>query len=199
MNTKQRPRQVKPAEVRLDELVSAAQALFLDKGVDATTVGDIVERAGVAKGTFYHYFNAKTDLLPALRERFTRRFLERVNAAVEACGSDDWPGRLSAWFTSSLHAYQADFQLHDLVYAGHHHDRDNPDLDAVVGQVEAILRQGGDAGAWPLSDWQRLATMAYWSMHGLADTAIARGGEDSDELGAFLSRRFLAMLGGVEK
>ncbi|MGV8604920.1 helix-turn-helix domain-containing protein, partial [Pseudomonas aeruginosa] len=55
----------KPAEVRLEELMAAAQQLFLDKGGDATTISDIVAAAGVAKGTVYHYFQAKTDTLLA--------------------------------------------------------------------------------------------------------------------------------------
>jgi|TARA_A100001391_G_scaffold150995_1_gene108483 AcrR family transcriptional regulator len=196
LKTKQRQRQVKPAEVRLDELVSAAQVLFLEKGMKATTVDDIVERAGVAKGTFYHYFNTKTDLLPALRERFARRFLERASEAVEACAEDDWRGRLSAWCQRSLSICVEDFRLHDLVYADHYHDRSDPDLNQVLDQVEAILRAGGEAGAWPQADWRRLAVIAFWSMHGLADDLIARGG-DSEEVGRFLSQRLLAMLGGT--
>lgn len=39
----------KPAEVRLEELMNAAETLFLEKGFDATTVSDIVKQAGVAK------------------------------------------------------------------------------------------------------------------------------------------------------
>ncbi len=62
--------------------MAAAQQLFLDKGVDATTISDIVAAAGVAKGTFYHYFQAKTDILLALRERFTQAFQQRIANAV---------------------------------------------------------------------------------------------------------------------
>ncbi len=54
----------KPAEVRLEELMAAAQQLFLDKGVDATTISDIVAAAGVAKGTFYHYLPRPTSSWP---------------------------------------------------------------------------------------------------------------------------------------
>ena len=48
----------KPAEVRRDELMDAAQALFMEKGFAATSVAEIVEGAGVAKGTFYTYFQS---------------------------------------------------------------------------------------------------------------------------------------------
>ena len=41
----------------------AANELFLEKGVDETTVDEICEKAGISKGTFYLYFRRKEDLL----------------------------------------------------------------------------------------------------------------------------------------
>ncbi|WP_340614052.1 TetR/AcrR family transcriptional regulator [Xenorhabdus thailandensis] len=65
----------KPAEVRLDELMAAAEHLFLVQGVDATTINEIVKLAQVAKGIFYHYFASKNELLEALKERYTTQLL----------------------------------------------------------------------------------------------------------------------------
>ncbi len=45
---------------------SAALQLFCDKGVQAVTIGEIVKAAGVAKGSFYRYFESKTELVLAL-------------------------------------------------------------------------------------------------------------------------------------
>jgi AcrR family transcriptional regulator len=45
-----------------DEIVRAAVALFRNKGYDATSVADIVGRAGVGKGTFYQHFRNKENL-----------------------------------------------------------------------------------------------------------------------------------------
>ncbi|WP_407604438.1 TetR/AcrR family transcriptional regulator, partial [Pseudomonas aeruginosa] len=64
----------KPAEVRLDELMAAAEKLFLAQGVEATTINEIVESAQVAKGTFYHYFSSKNEMLYALAVLYTERF-----------------------------------------------------------------------------------------------------------------------------
>lgn len=49
--------------LRKKELLDTAKSLFLTNGVDATTVNDIVEKMGVAKGTFYHYFASKEHLV----------------------------------------------------------------------------------------------------------------------------------------
>lgn len=55
-------------------LREAANELYLRKGVDKTTVDEIVAKAGVSKGTFYLHFDRKEDLL---LEYGTRR-LQRV-------------------------------------------------------------------------------------------------------------------------
>ena len=47
--TQRQPR-TKPPEQRRDDLMNAAQRLFLDLGVSATTVEQITSGAGVAKG-----------------------------------------------------------------------------------------------------------------------------------------------------
>ncbi len=44
-------------------IVDAAAALFMKKGVSSVTISDIVKQAGVAKGTFYIYFESKDDLV----------------------------------------------------------------------------------------------------------------------------------------
>ena len=129
--------------------MAAAQQLFLDKGVDATTISDIVAAAGVAKGTFYHYFQAKTDILLALRERFTQAFQQRIANAVEACPANDHPGRLRAWTESGLAGYLEGYRLHDVVYSEHHHhQRGNQERDRVLEQLAELLENGAAAGAW---------------------------------------------------
>jgi AcrR family transcriptional regulator len=47
-------------------LIEAAQRLWSDRGVDAVTVSDLCDAAGVSKGLYYFYFAAKDDLLVEL-------------------------------------------------------------------------------------------------------------------------------------
>lgn len=44
-------------------ILAAALDLFAEQGYDATSVSEVVIRAGVTKGALYHYFGAKEDLL----------------------------------------------------------------------------------------------------------------------------------------
>ena len=44
-----------------EALFNTAYELFTTKGINATAISDIVEKAGVAKGTFYLYFKHTRD------------------------------------------------------------------------------------------------------------------------------------------
>jgi AcrR family transcriptional regulator len=66
---------VKPAAERKAELVDCAVALFFEKGYEATTIADIIDRTRLSKGAFYHHFSAKEDLLDAFTERLADSML----------------------------------------------------------------------------------------------------------------------------
>ena len=67
---------------RTKELEDAALRLFLERGLDGVTIDDITQAAGVAKGTFYRYFDDKATLVDALLEPVRRELL----AGMETCG-----------------------------------------------------------------------------------------------------------------
>lgn len=186
-----RPR-TKPAVVRREELMDAAQALFLDKGFDATSVDEIVAQAGVAKGTFYFHFKTKDDVLQALRERFVVKFHERLEAAVDACAPEDWNGRLDAWMQAAVDGYMDQFALHDLVF---HEFRpssrrmmahDNP----ITEHLTRLIAGGAKAGAWASRTPRLTAAMLFSAFHGAVDDDIVSQAKTSRrrliaEVGAF--------------
>lgn len=49
-------------KLKMNTLLQTAFDLFTGKGFAKTTVSDIVNQAGLAKGTFYLYFKDKYDL-----------------------------------------------------------------------------------------------------------------------------------------
>ena len=56
-----------------ERLLSGATALFASKGYAATTVREIVERAGVTKPVLYYYFRSKEGIyLELMREPFSK-------------------------------------------------------------------------------------------------------------------------------
>jgi len=176
-------RRVLSAETRIDDLISAAASLFVAKGIDATTVDDIVMRAFVGKGTFYHYFDSKTDVILALRERFAENFIQRVAAAVDACPANDHPARFGAWLTAAVETYLASYKLHDVVFHDFTHSRrQSQEKDGVISQLVSLLEDGEQAGAWQFANARTVALVLFDGMHGVVDDAIAAGRRDTEVL-----------------
>lgn len=60
---------IKEAEERKNEILDTAEILFFNKGYQKTTIIDILEKVGIAKGTFYYYFKSKEDVMNAVIKR----------------------------------------------------------------------------------------------------------------------------------
>jgi TetR/AcrR family transcriptional regulator, transcriptional repressor for nem operon len=54
-------------------IMDAAEMSILGRGFAATSVDDIIERAGITKGAFFYHFKTKADLAHALVARFAER------------------------------------------------------------------------------------------------------------------------------
>lgn len=54
---------MKKGEKRKLELLKIAYRMFLTRGYENTSVDEIIEQAGIAKGTYYYYFESKEQML----------------------------------------------------------------------------------------------------------------------------------------
>ena len=67
----------------LDRLYTAAVDLLGERGYAGATVDDIVERAGIAKGTVYYHFRSKSELVSALLDDGLRRLAASFRSEIE--------------------------------------------------------------------------------------------------------------------
>ncbi|MET9709570.1 TetR/AcrR family transcriptional regulator [Nocardiopsis alba] len=70
------------------KLFDAAVTLISEQGYGSTTVDEIAERAGVAKGTVYYNFGGKDELYAALMEWGVTRLADTLREAVPAPGME---------------------------------------------------------------------------------------------------------------
>ena len=54
---------MKKGQRRKQELLKIAYGMFISRGYENTSVDDIIEEAGIAKGTYYYYFESKEQML----------------------------------------------------------------------------------------------------------------------------------------
>jgi len=82
MNTM--PRVSKDPQVRMEEILDAAENLFYTRGYHETAVSDIVKKVGVAQGTFYYYFESKEAALEGVINRHVLSIQSRIEAIANS-------------------------------------------------------------------------------------------------------------------
>lgn len=65
-------------------IMDTAEALIMEQGYSATSIDQILTRAGITKGTFFYHFPTKIDLAHALAERYARRDLRQLADKMQA-------------------------------------------------------------------------------------------------------------------
>lgn len=153
-----------------------ATELFLEKGVEATTVDEIATRAGIAKGTFYHHFPSKAALVEALRADAIEQFGERVQAAVDAAQGGP-PVQLAFWVEAAVEGFCAMEQLHAIIF-----NRPEDNLWTVSGcafmdALAELLRTGSEGGYWRVAEPALTATLLFSGLHGVVDDYYLAGAD----------------------
>jgi AcrR family transcriptional regulator len=69
---------------KLDEIITAAAKVFQTKGYHAASVQDIADEVGILKGSLYHHFDSKEELLYLIVKEPISRLYETVGAHLEA-------------------------------------------------------------------------------------------------------------------
>ena len=140
---------VKPAEERKNEILDVAEQLFAEKGFDNASTNDIIKRIGIARGTLYHHFGSKEEILDALVERMTREgiarakaiisdksrpLLERLSGAILALNLDNGAGQV---------VFE---QIHKPQNALLHQKMQETLISGVVPLISELIREGNEEG-----------------------------------------------------
>ena len=175
----------KPAEQRRADLLAAGRALFLAKGIAATSLDDITQRAGVSKGLFYLYFASKEDLVLALQDQFSREVATRMSTAAAALaesGQADWAAKLDACVTAGFECYRELHDLHEVLFHHTRTARPGPEPAPAILVIASLLAAGTAAGALDVSDPESTAVLCYASMHAFDHDFRGRPGPDDTRL-----------------
>ena len=198
------PRSTKAASDRRTEFIDAAEALFNEKGFEKTSIDDIVQRVGVAKGLFYYYFKSREELLAAIVDRILAEMEKVVINATEKEG-------LTALQRLQEMSMSADLiRLHSGKLMKYFHEQRNQALHLqlevrtmkfLVPAMEAIIEQGVREGVFN-TPYPRETAIALFGVKGIVDhtedgTDYCGDIERNMRIIAFLSERLLGAKEGI--
>ncbi|MBO2447812.1 TetR family transcriptional regulator [Actinomadura barringtoniae] len=150
------------------EIVDSALYLFEREGFDRTTLKEIVVRANLTKGAFYHHFQSKEDLLWKIQNDYLDTQIESARAIIDE--DSDPVEQLRALIGLSL-AGVATYRAHVAIF---YQERRHLTGDRLlsVGEkrdtLETIFREvvqrGIDAGAFRREMSDRIITFGIFGM-----------------------------------
>lgn len=182
----------KQPEVRRDQLLDAAERLFAEKGFADTTVADISEAAGVAKGTFYLYFPSKEHCVLALKERLSQGMMDRFLAVLDPALEELQTGRFDvASMTRRLIDESFEYaQEHADTFRQMFHRADTIEIDrehieaeeTVIATLTAAIAQLKEAGVADVSHPHHTARILFSGIHWALDHLLCYGEVDQSQV-----------------
>lgn len=153
-------------------LLQAARELISAWGYDAVTVDQIVERSGVAKGTFYHYFKSKDAMMAHICQSLYQELQEQCDARQELTALERVYHYIYLWH-KAVQAYNIHFARVSLSFSAdpeRYGQSAGPvsQIDKGIALMERYLSAAVASGELsPQTPVETLAMAVMFSMQGL--------------------------------
>lgn len=144
-----------------EAILDAAAEEFGEKGYEAASINQIIEKAGISKGSMYYYFEDKRDLFDTVLQHATERMLDMVGGFdVEEMTAQNFWEYLANYAERSIEELRRHEKYIRLVRSFHKVMRPNDPEAPGSGTMEwgrqvlhDILERGRDVGAIR-TDWE---------------------------------------------
>ena len=125
---------MRKGDERKASLLKAARELFFSRGYAATSVNDILDTQHISKGSFYHHFESKLEVLTELCKQHQLEAAERYRSAV----TEDMPAlrKLDLLLYCALPANPEETQMCALLLQLHR----TPEGDQVISAMLAAQK-----------------------------------------------------------
>ncbi len=158
-------------------LLEAAEILFMQKSVDKVTVAQITRLAGVAKGTFYLYFDSKDALVWDFAARKVDALLKPV-LSLDSCG---FTLEAVHAVVDHLIAYVKEneplmLMLHQVRFYGYlgKENLQSKHIGILTEPVSHWIQRGKQAGLIHADDPEFMACFLVLSVHNMFDSVIMK-------------------------
>ncbi|TCK22105.1 TetR/AcrR family transcriptional regulator [Pseudonocardia endophytica] len=175
-----------------DKIVAASVELFDKHGYEATSVQQVVEGAGVTKGSFYHHFGSKEDVLLVVHDTFIDHQLD----VLDSITTGDRPVRDAlAELIEEIVVGVETYQAHQRIFYEQHRFLTDERFEAVKSKrdeferrVVRLIERGVDRGEFRAVSSPKilafgLVGMSAWTYHWYHE-----GSMTAREIGRFYAR-----------
>ena len=166
-------KRINDTELRKQQILEKASALFLEKGYAGVGIDEIAAACGVVRGTILRYFHSKKELYDAIlfgRGNPTGVVLE------EYCNDKSIPAAeimrkvlavFEVQFIGNIHLYRE--KLRNPEFRQNFDVFRLPIFRSAAEMLEKILIRGNEEGAWNIRDPHVRAYSYFFAMFGLAE------------------------------
>jgi len=181
------PEEEKLAVDRRERIIANATELFAAKGYHGTTIDEIVQATGIAKGTFYIYFDSKEELLVEVIKRLIDDTLEKIDSKLEHEEGKDFIIRLETKGQELLDLY---LKRSELLYmllgetVGNQRlkEQSREVYSRLAARIEEDLRLGVEAGdIYPFEDLKSISYALVGMGQSIAVLLLGDGEEQMEK------------------
>jgi AcrR family transcriptional regulator len=162
-----------------ERLLSAATAIIAEEGYSSLAVANVIERAGVSRGTFYKIFENKVDCVLAAQQRAIEGLIETILEAGTA--ERDWPTGVASAVGAALD-FAVRFPGDTRLILASSHAPSEPRLSreglAVHERLVELLRNGARHCPSARSPSEMTERAAVGAAMSIVDTGFAAGEVD---------------------
>lgn len=191
-------------ERRRREILDAAKQVFAEHGYHRASINDIIERASIARGTFYLYFSSKQAIFDSILQLAIEELRARILPVNVGPGAASPGAQLHANLTRVLQYVLGDRALiqillnHGLAPDSEVKERIDAFYAHVLELLSSALSYGIEAGWLRQLDVQLVAAGLLGTLRGVIAHLIARDADtDPAELDHLASELIAFALGGV--
>ena len=143
-------------------IIQAAIEVIAEKGEESVTTQDFMDRAGVSRGTFYNYFDAKTSVLSAIADDL----MDSLNAQIieESQDIENADERLAWILHRVLERAEKDPTWANALLVAVWRNAPNIVGETTMGYLLADLNLGRDQGLFSVMDDTVSASIIFGSM-----------------------------------
>jgi len=193
---------VEPFERRAQILEHAAR-LFGDKGYHETSISDIIASAGIARGTFYLYFENKRGIFEELVDGLLERLRESIKVVDTSPGAPSARQQLVDNFTRVLELFSEQRDLLSILLKSavgldREFDAKLSDFyEKVTDAIESSLKLGHQMGLVRNADTHIAALIGLGAFKEVLQDLLRRDRDDDVDLAALAAEVLDVLSGGM--